>query len=183
MRAGIARAWTTIGRHPRRLVVALVALTALVGAGGAYAITLRAGDILVKAEGGFRPTALPRHTDAPISIYGSGKASTVSGELPPIVETLTIEFDRHGHVDTQGLEVCTAPKLQATTVPMARKACPKAIVGEGSGSAIVHFPEQAPIPIPSPITLFNGPRSTATTRSSPTPTRRCRCRRPSSSRW
>lgn len=142
----------------KRKILLLTLGLALALAAGASALTLRAGNIVVEAEGGFRPTALPKHKDAPITLYGSGKASTVSGELPPIVDTLTIEFDRHGHVDTKGLEVCTAPKLQATTVPMARRACPRAIIGKGAGSAVVQFPEQAPIPITSPITLFNGPK-------------------------
>jgi hypothetical protein len=31
-------------------------------------------------------------------------------------------------------------------------------VGEGAGRAVVNFPEQAPIWISSPITIFNGPR-------------------------
>jgi hypothetical protein len=138
--------------------VGLVVVLALLGAATASGLVLRAGDIIVTAEGGFAPTALPKHKDAPITIFGSGEAKTVSGELPPIVETLTIEFDRHGHVETNGLEVCTAAKLQATTVAAARKICPNAIVGEGAGSAIVQFPEQKPIPISSPITLFNGPK-------------------------
>jgi len=138
---------------------ALLAVAGVLLLGGtAAALIVRVGDLVLDAEGGFAPTKLPKHEDAPIKIYGGGKASTKSGELPPIVDTLTIEFDRHGHVDTNGLEVCAAGKLQSTTVPQARKACPNAIVGKGKGSAIVAFPEQKPIPISSPITLFNGPK-------------------------
>jgi hypothetical protein len=121
-------------------------------------VELRAGDLLIVGHGGFRPETLPRHKDAPIMIYGGGKLSTVSGELPPILDKLTFEFDRHGSVDTTGLPACTAGKLQATTVAAARSACPGSIVGTGTGSAIVKFPEQGPIPISSPITLFNGPK-------------------------
>lgn len=142
----------------KKKAIALAALALLIAAGTASALVLEAGDLIVDANGGFAPTKLPKHEDAPIKIYGGGKASTKSGELPPIVETLEIEFDRHGHVETEGLEVCTAARLQSTTVPAARKACPNAIVGEGEGSAIVAFPEQKPIPISSPITLFNGPK-------------------------
>jgi hypothetical protein len=138
--------------------IAVAALALAIAAGTASALVLEAGDLVLHAEGGFAPTRLPKHEDAPIKLYGGGKASTKSGELPPIVETLDIEFDRHGHVDTNGLEACTAAKLQSTTVPQARRACPKAIVGEGQGKAIVAFPEQKPIPISSPITLFNGPK-------------------------
>ncbi len=70
---------------------------------------------------------------------------------------MTILFDRHGAVETTGLERCTMTKLAATDTARARKVCPGAIVGEGQGTAIVVFPEQAPIRASSPITLFNGP--------------------------
>jgi hypothetical protein len=142
----------------KKKAIALVALPLLIAAATASALVLEAGDLVVNANGGFAPTKLPKTEDAPIKIYGGGKASTKSGELPPIVDTLEIEFDRHGHVETRGLEVCKSGRLQSTTVPQARKACPNAIVGEGKGSAIVQFPEQKPIPISSPITLFNGPK-------------------------
>jgi hypothetical protein len=142
----------------KKKAIALLALPLLIAAATASALVLEAGDLILKANGGFAPTKLPKHEDAPIKIYGAGKASTKSGELPPIVDTLEIEFDRHGHVETKGLEVCRSGRLQSTNVPAARKACPNAIVGKGRGSAIVKFPEQDPIPISSPITLFNGPK-------------------------
>jgi hypothetical protein len=131
---------------------------ALAVATAAGAVVFHAGDLILDAEGGFTPTALPKHHDAPITLYGRGKVSTESGELPPVVKTIEIEFDRHGHVDTTGLPVCHASQLQSTTVPMARRRCGAAIVGKGFGRAIVSFPEQAPIPVSSPLTIFNGPR-------------------------
>ena len=142
----------------------LVAALLLVGVGSALAvkkvtkIEIIAGDIVVNGEGGVTPTALPKNVDAPITLWGRGKLSTVSGEYPPILETIEFEFDKHGSVDTTGLPKCTSAKLQATTVPQARKLCPGAIVGKGRGSAVVLFPEQRPIPVSSPITIFNGPR-------------------------
>jgi hypothetical protein len=141
-----------------RRTIALAAILALVFAASASALQLRAGNILIDADGGFAPKSLPRHEDAPITIHGGGKISTISGALPPVLETITIEFDRHGSLQTLGLPVCTIAKLEATTVPQARRNCPGAIVGTGHGHAIVKFPEQAPIPADSPITLFNGPR-------------------------
>jgi hypothetical protein len=139
--------------------VALAALMAVMAiAASAEAIKLRAGNIIIVADGGFTPTKLPRKENAPITIYGGGKISTVNGELPPILETIDIEFDRHGAVDTVGLPVCRPGQLEATTVEQARGKCGAALVGKGSGSAIVKFPEQAPIPATSPITIFNGPR-------------------------
>jgi hypothetical protein len=136
----------------------LAVVEALVVAGTAAALVVHAGDLILEAEGGFTPTALPKHQDAPIKLYGSGEVSTESGELPPVVKTILIEFDRHGHVDTSGLPVCHAGQLQSATVPVARHHCAGSIVGKGFGRAIVTFPEQKPIPVSSPLTLFNGPR-------------------------
>lgn len=144
---------------PGLLCLAAFALVATAGAvRDVEKIHLQVGDLLIDGHGGFKPELLPKHHDAPIKIYGGGKASTVSGALPPILDTIEFEFDKHGHVDTTGIEVCTAGKLQATTVPAARRNCPGAIVGKGFGRAIVAFPEQAPIPVSSPITAFNGPK-------------------------
>ncbi|HEX5713341.1 MAG TPA: hypothetical protein VFX85_08525 [Solirubrobacterales bacterium] len=150
-------------RTTRVLAVAMAAMLALV-VGNALAakkvtkVHLVAGNIVIDGQGGFAPTALPRTVNAPIEIFGSGKISTVNGELPPILENLQFEFDKHGAVDTTGLLKCSAAKLKATTVPQARKLCPGAIVGTGTGHAIVKFPEQGPIPATSPITIFNGPK-------------------------
>jgi hypothetical protein len=144
----------------RRFVVlaALGALIALVVGSSAQAIKLRAGDIIIYADGGFTPTKLPKNENAPITLRGGGRITTVSGALPPILETIDIEYDRHGSIETVGLPTCRAGQLEATTVEQARKSCGGAIVGKGKGSAIVKFEEQAPIPASSPITIFNGPK-------------------------
>ncbi len=153
-----------MGRRTIRAVAVLAAALVVVAAGSALAvkkvtkIRIQAGDIVVNGEGGFTPTALPKNVDAPITLFGRGNITTVSGEYPPILDTIEFEFDKHGSVDTTGLPKCTSAKLQATTVPQARKLCPGAIVGTGRGTAVVLFPEQAPIKASSPITLFNGPR-------------------------
>ena len=136
------------------LAVGVLAATATAG----EVQHIRVGDLELIAEGGFSPTKLPKHENAPISLHGGGEIKTISGAIPPILETINIEFDKHGAVDTTGLEVCKQSKLEARNVPAARKACPKAIVGKGFGHAIVAFPESKVINVDSPITLFNGPR-------------------------
>jgi hypothetical protein len=146
-----------MGRRTAWVAGIAVALVLVFG-GAALALVIRAGNLVVTGDGGFTPTALPKNVDAPITIFGHGKIGTVDGSFPPILKTIEFEFDKHGSVDTLGLPVCTSGKLQATTVPQARKLCPGAIVGKGFGRAVVVFPEQAPIPVSSPITFFNGPR-------------------------
>jgi hypothetical protein len=142
----------------KRLFTTVLLVALLLGAVSAQAFRLQLGDLVIDGDGGFSPKALPKKHNAPITLHGGGRLSTVSGDLPPILKVLTIEYDRHGSVETTGLPVCLPGKLQATTVAAARRACPGAIVGEGTGRAMVKFPEQAPIPISSPLTLFNGPR-------------------------
>ena len=134
-------------------VLALVLV--LLVAGTALGIVLRAGNLVITTDGGFTPTTLPKKGFAPIKLHGYGKISTEDGSPPPVLETLTIWFDKHGEVETEGLPRCTPGKLAATTTAQARKLCPGAIVGKGFGKAVVIFPEQAPIPASSPITLFN----------------------------
>jgi hypothetical protein len=137
----------------RTAVLTVVALLAMSGA--ALAIVLHEGPIEVIGEGGFTPTTLPKHETAPITLHGEGKIGTTDGSLPPILQTLTIWFDKHGAVVTKGLPYCTKGKLAATTTATARKVCAGSIVGEGSGTALIAFPEQRPFKASSPITLFN----------------------------
>jgi hypothetical protein len=101
---------------------------------------------------------LPKHRNAPITLRGGGKLSTASGQLPPIIKTLTLKYDRRGSVQTTGLEVCTMARLAATTTTGARHNCPGAIVGKGAGTATIAFPESVPFSLSSPITIFNGPK-------------------------
>jgi hypothetical protein len=148
----------------RRVLVMGILLGLLVLAGTASAlrsierVTLRAGDLVVHGHGGFRPEALPRDHDAPITVEGGGRITTISGELPPTLDEINFEFDRHGSVDTTGLPVCTKAQLVATDTAAARRACGGAIVGKGFARVVVSFPEQPPIPVSSPITIFNGPK-------------------------
>jgi hypothetical protein len=136
-------------------VQVLAALLVLAAAGTAAALVLHASNLVITTDGGFTPTTLPKHGFAPIKLHGFGKIETEDGTPPPVLETVTIWFDKHGKVETRGLPVCTPGKLKATTTPQARKLCPGAIVGKGFGKAVVIFPEQGPIPASSPITLFN----------------------------
>lgn len=130
----------------------------LVCTASALALRLEVGNIVVVTDGGFTPTTLPKKGFAPIKLYGHGKISTKDGTTPPVLETITIWFDRNGEVETRGLPICTPGKLAATTTAAARKLCPGAIVGTGFGKAVVNFPDSRPIPASSPITIFNGAR-------------------------
>ncbi len=127
----------------------------LMGGAAMAVVVLRAGPLEVTTEGGFTPTTLSKTKPTPLTFWGEGSIGTTDGSLPPILETLTLWFDKHGEVVTKGLPICTKGKLEATTTAQARKACGSSIIGEGSGTAVIAFPEQPPFKASSPITLFN----------------------------
>lgn len=135
----------------------LLSLLILSSAGTAYALHLRAGNIVVDGDGGFAPKALPQDHNAPIRFFMHGHIRTIDGTRPSPVRQIVLELDKHGAAETRGLPKCTEAKLVATTTKQARKLCPGAIVGTGSGTALIELPEQRPIETTSPITIFNGP--------------------------
>lgn len=140
-------------------VILAACLLALVGGGTAYAVRdIGFGNLDMKIDGDFAPKALPKHRDVPISIEGWARLRTKDGSHPPVLKTLTILYDRHGHVETRGLPRCTVRQIRNTDVRTARRKCRKAIIGRGSGRALIQFPDSARIPAPTPLTIFNGPR-------------------------
>ena len=151
------------------LITAMVALTVLAVGGTAQAIKLRAGDIIIYAEGGFTPTKLPRNENAPITIHGGGRIDTVSGELPPILETIDIEYDRHGSVETTGLPVCRQGQLEATTVDQARASAGPRSSARDAAPRSSSSPNRRRFPLPLRSRSSTGRKRTATTRSSPMP--------------
>jgi hypothetical protein len=139
-------------------------VTALTGAlvlglsAWAVAEQVQAGNLIVNVDGGFTPTTLPKKSFAPITLSASADIKTVDGSVPPALTKVVIDFDRNGLVQTKGLPVCQPSKLENTTAPQARAVCKDAIVGEGTSDALIAFPDQAPIPASSPLTIFNGPK-------------------------
>ena len=61
-------------------VVAVLGLLVVAATASAFHVHIEQGDLIVDAEGGFAPKALPKHHDAPIITHGGGELSTVSGK-------------------------------------------------------------------------------------------------------
>lgn len=147
-------------RRQRRVTAAIaVVVLAACLAGTADAIRMQVGDIVVVGDGTVIPSKLPKHENAPVRLKMHGKLSTVSGDLPPVLKRLRLEVDGDGEIESRGLPVCQAGTLQSRTVREVRKLCPKAIIGTGTGRAIVAFPDQPGIDVSSPLTVFNGPNN------------------------
>jgi hypothetical protein len=129
----------------------------LVACAGAYALKIEIDKTVVSATASASPRALPAHGGVPVEVGSVTRVKRTDGSPPPTLKELAFLFDRHGYVNTRGLPVCTLAKLAETTPLAARKRCPGAIVGEGTGTAEVDFPGQAPVRISSPLTFFNAP--------------------------
>jgi hypothetical protein len=135
----------------------LVALAVLLG-GAADAATVRVGTLVLKADGGFRPQALPKRTYAPIRFQGHGDIKTTNGSVPPPLQHVELEFDRDGLLTTAGLSTCQPAKIEGATPKQARNRCRAAIVGTGQIAAAVPLPLLGRFEMRSPLTVFNGPR-------------------------
>ncbi|HET7507118.1 MAG TPA: hypothetical protein VFJ53_02050 [Solirubrobacterales bacterium] len=123
----------------------------------AYAITAEIGSVKVSATATLKPRELPAHGNRPVFLSSITRVGTTDGSSPPTLQTLLFQLDRNGTVDTKGLPTCTTAKLEGTTPAVARKRCAGALVGKGTGKALVTMPGRAPFTITSPLSFFNGP--------------------------
>jgi hypothetical protein len=137
--------------------VLAVSVLALIGAASAYALKIEIDKTIVSATVDVSPRTLPARGGAPVEVSSTTRITTTDGSAPLVLTELLFMFDKHGSVDAKGLPVCTMAKLAETTVQAARKRCPGAVVGEGSGQAQVRLPGQPPKQITSPLTFFNAP--------------------------
>jgi hypothetical protein len=143
-------------RAPLKASVA-AGLIVLLACGTAYALRAEIGETVLSATASVLPRELPGSRDAPVKVTSVTRVSTKDGSMPPAMESIVFEFDKHGSVQTRGLPFCTMAKLADTTPAQARKRCAGALVGKGTGKARVQLPGQAPVQISSPLSLFNAP--------------------------
>lgn len=141
----------------RGLVVLLVAVLfggALIVSAGAD--TVKINGLVFTVDGGVTPKKLPRKGEAPISLTVNGTIEREDGTHPPALNTLMLEFDKHGRLNTTGLPTCTVGKLLNTLTAQAKSVCGKALVGTGRVSADIALPEQEPFGASGPLLIFNG---------------------------
>jgi hypothetical protein len=119
-------------------------------------VLVRAGNMVLKLDGGVTPKALPKSTFAPIGFHASGSLTTVDGAHPPALREAVFDTDRDIVVDVEGLPSCRQADLTARDTKHAEAACGDAILGKGSATVEVAFPEQAPFLATGPLILFNG---------------------------
>ncbi len=129
---------------------------AIAAGGGPKPTVVRAGSMELAINGDITPRVLPRRTIAPMGIWGSGRLTTVDGSHPPALEEAIFDADRDAFVSAEGLPSCRPEQLQARATREAEAACGKTILGRGTATVEVAFPEQKPFTSTGPLVLFNG---------------------------
>lgn len=142
------RAWLTLA------LGAVAAVGAL--AGPATGALVEVDDLVLHADGGFRPQALPRHRFAPIEFQGHVAIAAKDGGRPTPLRQALIDFDHDGRISVAGLPTCTPESIAAASSEEARRICRGAIVGTGQVEALVSL-SSGPVQVRSPLTIFNGP--------------------------
>lgn len=138
------------------------ALAACLAGGTAVGASAEPGEIIVgnlvlRADGGFKPEALPRRKRVPIRFEGYATIRTKDRSRPPALRHARIDFDRDGKLNPGGLPQCPPGRLEGRTVQQARRLCMGAIVGRGTVTADIELLGTR-FRVRSPLTLFNGTR-------------------------
>ena len=145
----------------RKLMLAL-AVTAVASLGvaavaSAVSTTIRGGNLIATFGGTTSPKALPKKTYAPVTTKIFGKIKTSDGTHPSALREALVNIDKDVKVNAKHFPaVCKAGQLEARDTNAAKKACGKALIGQGKAEAEIAFPEQKPIKVPSPLLVFNG---------------------------
>jgi hypothetical protein len=122
----------------------------------AQAEVAQRGDLRVSFDGKLSPHALPRQGVAPVAVTVGGHITTTDGASPPQLQRITIAINRHGRLDFRGLPVCKLADIQPASTVEALRSCRASRIGEGSFSANVAIPTQAPFPSKGKVVAFNG---------------------------
>lgn len=145
-------------RRKLMLALALAAVLSLgvVAIANAVQITLRAGNVVSTFGGSTSPKALPKNKFVPVNTNIFGKIGTANGNHPPALREVEFDIDKDVKINVKGYPVCKANQLEARDTKAAMKVCGSTVLGEGEAHAEIAFPEQSPIKVGSPLTVFNG---------------------------
>jgi hypothetical protein len=149
------------------LTTALAAMMALAVASVAIAAkdtVVIAGDIelVIDGKSGVKPKALSKTKFTPIAFTAAGSIKSRTGQQPPALKEVLLNT-KNASVNTKGFPVCTSGQLQSRDTKAVEAACKSAIIGKGTTTVSVKFPEQPKIPAKSPLLVFNGGTSGNTT--------------------
>jgi hypothetical protein len=144
----------------RNLILALslaaVLSVGVVTAASATKITSRVGNLILTFGGTVSPKKLPKNEYVPVTTNIFGKIATSDGTHPSAFRETVVDIDKDVKVNVKGYPVCKGGQLEASSTKAAMKVCGDTVLGEGIAHVEIAFPEQPPIIVSSPLTVFNG---------------------------
>jgi hypothetical protein len=143
-------------RTQKRLVLFVALFASALIVGSANGALVEVDNLVLRADGGFRPQALPRHQFAPIDFQGHVDLSAKGGGKPSPLRQAVIDFDRDGRLSVAGLPTCSPDAIDEATTEEARRICKSAIVGTGHIEAVISL-SSGEVKARSDLTIFNGP--------------------------
>lgn len=133
-----------------------MAVLLIASASLAYATTVQSGDLRLTVLAQVAPFKLPRTGTAPISVFVAGHVEEPHGGIPPQLQTMTVDVNRHAVLQSQGLPVCKRASIQPSTTDRALRTCGDALIGAGQFWASIVLPEQGSYPTHGRLLIFNG---------------------------
>lgn len=104
------------------------------------------------------PNRLPQHGAAPVDLAVAGTiAAGPAGASAPLLSTLDLILDRQIGIETTGLPTCTFSDVTHTYPKQARKRCGKALIGSGTVTDQVMYPDAPPFDLHDTVLFFNAP--------------------------
>lgn len=138
------------------LAVAGVLSLGVAAVASAVSTTLRAGNLIVTFGGSTSPKKLPKNEYVPVKTNIFGKIKTSDGTHPSAFREAVVDIDKDVKLNVKGFPACKAGQLEARDTKAAMKVCGNTVLGKGNAHVEIAFPEQKPINVPSPLTVFNG---------------------------
>jgi hypothetical protein len=141
----------------RRRAGALAAVAAIFATASlARAAVVQEGNIRITVLSQILPYKLPRHGTAPIAVFVSGHLSEPHGGIPPQLQEMTVEVNKHGLLQSKGLPACPLRELQPASTERALASCGDALIGSGQFWAHIVLPDQGAYPTHGRLLIFNG---------------------------
>lgn len=103
-----------------------------------------------------QPYKLPRKKPGPIAVFVAGHLANAKGGVPPQLQKLTVDVNRHGLLQSKGLPVCRIPEVQPASDERALENCGDAIIGSGQFWANIVLPDQGVYRTQGRLLIFNG---------------------------
>jgi hypothetical protein len=114
------------------------------------------GNLRITVLSQILPYKLPRQGTAPIAVFVAGHLSAPHGGIPAQLQEMTVEVNKHGLLQSQGLPRCPLKSLQPASSERAMASCGDAVIGSGQFWAHIVLPDQGAYPTHGRLLIFNG---------------------------